>query len=132
MEGLRPLLLSHMNPEIKQLWLDALPHYKKCSGALRRKNRHCVLGVLCDLYAQRHSEARWEQRGYGWLFCIDDDSTDPTTTRTIPPRAVLKWAELPFDDGALLAMLNDIRGYTFKQLADYIRKNLPPVPTTHS
>lgn len=45
-----------MNPEIKQLWLDALRSgdYKQGTGQLRDYNdNYCCLGVLCDVVRKK-------------------------------------------------------------------------------
>ncbi len=38
-----------MLPEIRARWATALPQYAQTSGALRRHDKFCCLGVLCEI-----------------------------------------------------------------------------------
>lgn len=52
-----------MNPEVKKMWVEALRsgEYQQKTGALRKGDGFCCLGVLCDLHAKESGNA-WETR----------------------------------------------------------------------
>ena len=121
-----------MNEQVKKLWLDALRSgkYKQTRGKLRRnrgkdKASFCCLGVLCNLHAEAHPE-------------IAAKETDPKSymgEKELPPVKVQEWAGLDNRDPLVIvgrgwperpsriSTLNDC-GYTFKQIADLIEKQL--------
>lgn len=113
-----------MNPEIKKKWVDALRSgkYKQGTGALRRGDSFCVLGVVCDLFSKEYGTP-WETRNGGSFYFLSKGCSLPA--------AVLKWMELPkwsnenIQIGArqTLSSLNDT-GFTFAQLADAIEEQL--------
>ena len=77
-----------MKPEIKQRWVAALRsgHYKQGPSALRRDDRFCCLGVLCDLAVQ-DGVANWFTIASGdYTSCLDEFER--------PPRPVLDWSGL--------------------------------------
>ncbi len=55
--------MAKMNPDIKAQWVAALRSgkYQQGDSALKADNKFCCLGVLCELYAKTHSEARWDK-----------------------------------------------------------------------
>lgn len=116
-----------MDNRIKNLWLEALRsgEYKQTNGTLHRlkhfdsiPERHCCLGVLCDLAVKDglpvEVKARIEYVEY------DDESC------TLPSR-VIKWAGLTYNDlfigNKRLSEYND-EGASFDQIADLIEKHL--------
>lgn len=123
--------MSKMNPEVKQLWLDALRNggFQQTRGALHDDKGYCCLGVLCEVAIKagieievkppKHADERFYYDGY----------------TTVPPDVVQAWANIS-ETGHLdkavefagppsiaLTALND-RGMTFDQIADVIEKQL--------
>jgi hypothetical protein len=90
-----------MKKSLKTKWIAALRSGKYTQGfnRLRKDDTFCCLGVLCDLYRQDHSPARW----YAGEF-IDEKNE---AAFSMPTRAVQKWAGLDEDDIQLLAYHND-------------------------
>ena len=124
-----------MNPEVKQKWLTALRSgsYQQTKQVLRKGNKFCVLGVLCDLYV-KENKGRWEERGLPEQntdrFNIIDEQDETSTT--IPTTSIRTWAQigdLVFNDEngelpvAKIINLND-NGKSFSFLADEIEKHL--------
>lgn len=130
-----------MKNRIKKLWVEALRSgdYEQGEQTLRKGDKFCCLGVLCDLYQKE----------------MDDDSINWIPHDNVGgyrflgrggalPREVWEWANLPWDDprpereDKTLSELNDA-GKTFKQIADMIEKQklvdaaletgLPDTPT---
>jgi hypothetical protein len=130
-----------VNPEVKELWLNALRsgEYAQGKGRLERINdegvsEYCCLGVLCDLAAKAGITQRFdppaETRVAYYGFNYDN----------FPPIMVWEgWAGLPRDNPMVtvpdpnnpelsrvysLAELNDEQGYTFAQIADVVEAAL--------
>jgi hypothetical protein len=126
-----------MKPEIKELWMNALPNYEQTTGALRIGDRFCCLGVLCDIYMKETGNLSWER--------TEDDKSHEYYIHGYNigyesyylPYEVWGWAGLncstPYfidpnhpvkddNDTVLLSNLNDI-GYDFKQIAELIQKH---------
>lgn len=109
-----------MNQEIKQKWLEALRsgRYKQGTGVLRRvKEEYCCLGVLCDVV----SPVGWDREMLNSHYYYSYDSEYETTD--LPP-ALKTLVCITEDDAAHLISMNDSKGYTFDQIADWIEANL--------
>lgn len=125
-----------MKPEIKELWLNALPNYKQGRTCLRNEEAFCCLGVLTDLYIKETGNLEWHDKGdvipYDIRYkCVGGDEE-------FLPFEVVKWAGLDNDnpsfedstypeevtiDGRVhLSILND-KGYDFQQIAELIQKH---------
>lgn len=118
-----------MKPEIKQRWIQALRsgHYSQTQKNLRTENGYCCLGVLCDLYAQDHSDAVWVDNG------IHNDgikvySFMTTVSHALQlPEQVMAWSGLSDYNPTVIihnteyaiAGVND-GGTTFDEIADLI------------
>lgn len=113
-----------MNKRIKKLWIEALTsgEYKQGKHALRKGDRFCCLGVLCDLY-RKEKGGQWKRvtLASGQAF-HDEEATLPEKVR--------KWAKLEDDNPAIdhpkydcLAEANDA-GVKFPRIADLIEKYL--------
>lgn len=109
-----------MKQDILNKWTRSLTSgkYKKCIGALRKgsgKNqKHCGLGVLCDL----HAKATGNDNNDQWAY-YDDYSELPWQ--------VADWAGLPDGDPNLTENLsftqyNDEKRLPFKKLAAMLHK----------
>lgn len=110
-----------MVKKVKKLWLEALKSekYKQGRGALKKKDRFCCLGVLCDLHRIRFKKEKWGKQGKHfevYLGCSIE-----------LPEAVRKWAKLkernPIIDSIHLSAYND-KGSSFNEIADIIKKEL--------
>lgn len=113
-----------MNPEVKQLWIEALPRYTRGYGCLRENDCYCPLGVLCDLYPQKNWDlycGETENRHY-MMFGTDD----------VLPEKVAVWAGLDTTDPSLeydgytapIYELNDKEHIPLEELITLIREQL--------
>ena len=113
-----------MNQEIKAKWVSALRSgdYVQGTGQLRRSNKFCCLGVLCDLHAQEHPE----------IAAMQTDVHAYMGESGWPPNEVTNWASGNFSvlapvsiggDHMSLATHND-NGRTFLEIADAIESQL--------
>lgn len=113
-----------MNKEIKEKWLDALRsgEYEKGKYALRRADKYCCLGVLCDLYIKEHDGARWAT-GVG----LGNDVYYLQGFSNMLPHAVVNWAGLdssaPVVKDRPLSMENDSSD-TFDSVIKMIEEGL--------
>jgi hypothetical protein len=121
--------MLEMNPQVRDLWVAALRSgdYKQGRGQLRKNDRYCCLGVLCDLHRIETGLGKW---------IVDTYKTDKSAAgiRDYLPQTVVQWAGLeernssvdsflretnPTVNGNALSRLND-DGSTFAQIADLI------------
>lgn len=104
-----------MPPDLKARWLKALRsgRYAQGTGTLRKHDKFCCLGVLCDVI---DSES-WQENPSGIYTqrVHDGDNLLPTTME--------QRAGLPSDSQWDLANMNDM-GRSFKAIADHIEANL--------
>ena len=105
-----------MNQSIKEKWVAALRSgkYQQGAGYLRRDDKFCCLGVLCDVLGKRwytEVDGSWSVRRGG----VVNSGVLPYPLRE----------ELKIEYGAMngLAKMND-RGKSFKVIANWIEKNL--------
>lgn len=104
-----------MNLDIKAAWISALRSKQYAQGRklLRKDNKFCCLGVLCNLHAQAHPDiAKKQKSAYGYMGA-----------GSMPGLAVVNWAGLSYQEAGKLAELND-GGKSFKEIANYIEKHL--------
>jgi hypothetical protein len=98
-----------MNDVIRRRWVRALRsgRYEQGRGLLKRRNRYCCLGVLCELYHADHKKTtHWETTGTvkpARAFVDDDGKLDETGLT----KRVREWAGLDVDDELELTRLND-------------------------
>lgn len=124
-----------MNPEVKQLWLDALRsgEYKQTTQVLHDENGFCCLGVLTDLYRQ--------ENGGEWLEPTNSFENKPTIEYytfinrnycdgqeiDILPWTVVNWAglndQVPHLADNYITNLND-GGMSFNAIAKLIEEQL--------
>lgn len=120
-----------MNREIAVEWAEVLKSgaYKQGKTVLRKGNEFCCLGVLCDMYAQKHpGKGRWEKNndaGCNIYAFVTEEGDDCSY---LPPE-VLEWAGISLSNGTFrpseatnsqcLVDLNDT-GSSFSQIADII------------
>ena len=112
-----------MNNFIKAEWVAALrsKEYQQGGDSLKdAAGALCVLGVLCELYAEQHG-VPWVEDANG----IFDTSFLGETE--VLPKEVSEWAELdsnPDLGGTLVVDLNDYDKLTFKEFAVLIEDKL--------
>jgi len=123
-----------VNPEVKELWVNALLSGEYEQGRERlvtefpgAKDKYCCLGVLCELAPKGLAE-RAQALGY-----IGQDFIGGTSIcGTFPPDPVAEWAGIEFDIQEKLAELNDgdadkdvpVAPHSFAEIAQYIQDNL--------
>lgn len=100
--------MSHkkMNPEVKKVWINELRsgRYKQTTARLHGANGgYCCLGVLCDLSG-----------------AMDWHVGDPC----IPPTMIQRWAGLSALSRERLIVLNDEKGASFGEIANWIERYL--------
>lgn len=114
-----------MKKEIKDKWVRALElgEYEQEQGYLRRANKFCCLGVLCDLYSKEEGiSTKWEPRNERHQIY------EFSNAACILPQDVQDWAGMNSGCGYIKSMnfdlggLND-QGKTFKEIATVIRDN---------
>jgi hypothetical protein len=114
-----------MKERVKKKWLEALRsgQYVQTTGALCHTgdsgDSFCCLGVLCNLRAEESKTLYWEEAGvYPWMSLTFQGADG------LPPTSVFKWAGLERFDADTLASMNDDRGYSFEEIADWIQREL--------
>lgn len=126
-----------MKKKVKKLWVEALRSgkYKQCKNSLRRGEKFCCLGVLCDLYGKEKKVNVWNRLKPGDTDFQNGEfqhiSRRLAALGSIAhlPASVMKWAGLSEGDpdvgfGASLASCNDNWEKSFVEIADYIEKDL--------
>jgi hypothetical protein len=116
-----------MNQEIKKEWVADLisGEIHKTKNQLRRGNRMCALGVLCNIHAKHHPSIAVQQKNKS-KYLGEGQAL---------PKEVAIWAfGSKCNDGGpklkhkgykhTVAYLNDIDGLTFKQIAKLIDEQL--------
>ena len=69
-----------MTPELKERWIEALHHYPKTKGRLKKPDGYCCLGVLADIEGDLDDILRWDKglmclpRKFVDKYGIDDDT----------------------------------------------------------
>ena len=112
-----------MDTEIKQSLVRALRlgGYHQTREFLKRKEKYCVLGLLCELYRLQHGGS-WEgpfegkngQQGYCFLLENGEWSIE------LPSPTILAWAGMSYELAKKLYHLNDIERQTFAGIANYL------------
>lgn len=105
-----------MNPEIKRAWVATLRHGKYKQGRFRLRsalNNVCCLGVLCDIIDPS-----------GWSVAKTCDGYVHRECRGRPSEIIEQKASLEEAARSHLISLNDERGQTFPEIADWIERNL--------
>lgn len=114
-----PFLKHHlekeMKPAIKTLLIEALKSgdYKKTSGRMRRGDRFCALGILCNLHAQAHPKFAATQKVKGMY--------DGTTH--MPPTRVQKWSGITSSEVYKIVSWNDDSKLSFREIAQQIERD---------
>jgi len=117
-----------MNEEIKQEWIRRLRSgdYNQTQDELKDDKGYCCLGVLTDIFIDRHSRTYWikHDEGYGLKY------KDALYLSTLP-YPVKNWAGLgdnptPYIsiDNTSLVLCNDVKKMSFDEIADLIEEKL--------
>lgn len=119
-----------MNPEIKAAWVAALRSgdYKQGGTVLRRRDRYCCLGVLCDLAVKAGVIPEPTPSFTMDLVYEYGAEKDPRFL----PRAVCDWAALdgcwiqrnPIVGDYTATQLNDAQRLNFGEIAELIEEHL--------
>jgi hypothetical protein len=111
---------------IQRAWVRALRSgkYKQGEGKLSKSDRHCCLGVLCQLAVKAKVPLKMEEGDFYFYYDSQEDYL---------PAKVRRWAATKSTQGGnvngqSLADLND-NGYSFKKIADIIEKNAAKIFT---
>lgn len=117
-----------MKKRIKRIWVDtllggALP---QCQSRLHEGDSYCPLGVLCEIAVAERIIKKLDQ---GYENDYYDGPRDNWKKQFLPMK-VVRWAGLDDRnpvvriDGTLypLAVLNDVKGYTFPEFASLIEE----------
>jgi hypothetical protein len=110
-----------MDPELKQKWVAALRsgEYKQGREALKKIKEeedtcYCCLGVLCDILA-KEGIGNWK---------ADIFHHDAYASSGELPFSLYEKTEINMDDENTLINLNDDKGFSFPEIADWIAANL--------
>jgi hypothetical protein len=109
-----------MKKDIKEKWIKALRSgkYSQATNRLRCGNSFCCLGVLCDVVdPSLWTDYRDDPLYYSFKY--KDDLSTLGVPGTLKEDIGLKPT-----DALTLANLNDIKGFSFLEIADYIEKNI--------
>lgn len=113
-----------MKPEFKKVWVDALRsgEFRQGASALRRiDGGYCCLGVACAVWSRLGLvKGAFEQSmpSGSWSFVIPDEESRYGDLPTSIKAAAL------IDSTTELVSMNDGKGKSFSQIADYIEANL--------
>ena len=114
-----------MNPEVKELWLEALRsgEYEQGTRYLNSDGKFCCLGVLCEVALRVNPllvKVEVRQDSYFSITEYDD-------RKGFLPASVKEWAGLDSNNPRVLdgrlSELND-GGTSFQVIADLIENNL--------
>jgi len=126
-----------MNKTIKKKWVKALRsgEYKQGRNWLRKGDRFCCLGILCDLYHKdKPGSIGWKMKPSGNAYEFASIETGPEMV--VLPTAVYEWAGLSSNNPSVhrdqLAAHNDgrttttpqLKQHSFNEIADLIENNL--------
>lgn len=112
--------------EFQDLWIASLRSGKYQQAFARLRSGHgmayCCLGVACDLY----DPSKWQGDSYGLSTCfLSMEVADALGSPVTRPSVHLTEAEatplgLGFMKPTQLSDLNDLHGWTFDRIADFI------------
>lgn len=108
-------------PEPIRQWVEALEsgEYAQTTGALRKGNNYCCLGVACDKY----SSDNWKLCGRRGTYELGEETSDSRLIQTVKNSLFLRSSTGSFRyayAGYSLFALND-SGFTFSEIVRIIR-----------
>ena len=97
--------------------------YAQTRDFLKRKNRFCALGVLCELYRLNTGDGEWVGPFEGKnnvqdAYCYQTDNGEWSTE--LPSQTILQWAGITEDFAMRIYKLNDIERQTFAGIANFV------------
>lgn len=110
-----------MKPEYKEKWIKALESgaYDQAQMRLKSPQGWCCLGVLCELV-----EPNWETTQHGSKGNPrTSDGIQIGLSGILTPQG-LEFFGLTHDEMEKAYDLNDVKGYSFPQIAAWIRETL--------
>ena len=113
-----------MNKTVKNKWIEALRsgEYEQGICSLRKDNKYCCLGVLCDLYGKENDTP--------WVKYVSEEEFRFLGHNKWLPKEVRDWAGVDYNRVSLpkcigdrtdLVQLND-SGCSFDYIADVIEE----------
>jgi hypothetical protein len=124
-----------MNKEVAKKWAEALrsSEYKQGTSALLMDNKHCCLGVLCEVYKKETGDGQWKEADGNEMCGFHITAALMFTTinggdTQLPPNAVYNWAGMNDSnpvvryEGLLthFSELNDKNRLSFDEIAEII------------
>lgn len=131
-----------MNPQVKQLWVDALRSgdYSQGKGHLNKDGKFCCLGVLCDLAVKAGVDVvitDEDEESQHFVYQDADTFDELADTDEILTNNVANWAGMQACDPLVRVVLNgepdpslnhlsavNDAGYSFVKIADLIEAQL--------
>lgn len=109
-----------MKAQVKADWLAALRSgdYKQTQGRLRRDEGFCCMGVLCDVI----DPSKWRHELHE-LFS-NHATWSYGDLALFPSVSVLPPVEILFNHRNVLSCMNDTKGLSFTEIADWIEQNI--------
>jgi len=119
-----------MNKDIAEKWAEALRsgEYEQGTSALCMDNKHCCLGVLCEVYKKEAGDGQWTEAGGTAALMFNTIKGGDTQ---LPPNAVYNWAGMNDSNPVVryeglfthFTHLNDKSLLTFDEIAEIIEKS---------
>jgi hypothetical protein len=110
-----------MKTPVRKIWTAALRsgYFPQTRLQLRSEQGYCCLGVLTELAEKDGIVVEFYDADANEYVYVSTD--DGERARYTPPQAVLDWADIHvLPDVDVLTTLNDDKGKTFSEIADYI------------
>ena len=109
-----------MIAEMAKRWTDALRSGKYEQGKywLRKGDRFCCLGVLCDVVGVEWSPPRDEEEGY-----VANGTDRIGLPDVVKDAAGMRDSIGRYSPSESMTWLNDFLGWDFEQIADFIHTN---------
>lgn len=106
-----------MKAEIAVRLVEALRSgdYEQCEKTLHDGKDFCCLGVLCDL----KEDTEWIATSFPKRFAVNHKSGNTAFL----PSHIIQWAGTSDHVNSTLSVLNDIKGKSFNEIADYVEAN---------
>ena len=107
-----------MKRELKEAWVNNLRsgQYDQIHGQLRACGGYCCLGVLCETGIELGLPIKAEEFRNG--------AKDYNNCDSELDGCLLEILDMDEDDAEECMEMNDNRGYSFEQIADWIEKNV--------
>lgn len=113
-----------LNAKVKNLLIRELRLGSRCQTRdfLKRGNKCCVLGLICELFHLETGIGSWEgpyqgKQGVTDAYCF---LVDNEWSIELPSARILSWAGMTTEFAKKLYQLNDIERQTFAGIANYI------------